>query len=52
METGKWKWSVDQWFEDKVWAKVPKEYQTPHFFFLVGLFSGALFVIILNIIFG
>ena len=49
MEINKWKWSIDQWFEDKVWTKIPKEYSTPHFFFTLGFMSGGILIFILSL---
>ena len=40
MKKRKWEWMIDQYFEDNVWSKVPKEDQSPHLFFLIGLISG------------
>lgn len=51
MKKGKWFWPTDQWFEDKVWPKVPEQYSTPHFFFLIGFGAGAILVFILTAIF-
>lgn len=44
----KWRWGVDQWFEDKVWAKVPKEHGSPHFFFLLGFMTSTVIMVILS----
>jgi len=30
----KWEHSIDEWFENKVWTKVPPKYSSPHFFLL------------------
>jgi hypothetical protein len=48
MKTQKWKWKIDQWFEEKVWTLIPKKYATPHFFFILGF----MFAFLLLIIFG
>lgn len=46
----KWNWKLDQWFEDKVWTKVPEEYSTPHMFFLFGMFSSFLVILFFSLI--
>lgn len=51
MERQKWIWPVDQWLEDKVWTKVPKEYATPHYFFLLGVLTTSVIFGILMLIF-
>lgn len=51
MEKRKWKWLVDQWFEDKVWVKVPEEYSSPHYFFVIGFLSGFILLLFLSCIF-
>lgn len=51
MKKRKWRWRVDQWFEDNVWSTFPEEDSSPHMFFLIGLLIGfllsAVFAIIL-----
>lgn len=44
----KWHWGVDQWLEDKVWAKVHKEHGSPHFFFLLGFMTSTVIMVILS----
>ena len=50
MEGQKWKWSLDQWLEDKVWVKVPKEVATPHFFFVLGFGAATILFLLIGII--
>ena len=51
MEKDKWKWKIDQYFEDKVWSKFPKRYASPHMFFMIGMFTAsALFLIVMKLI--
>lgn len=50
MTRKKWNSAVDQWFEDKVWTKVPDKHGSPHFFFLLGFMSAIVFTIILGIL--
>ena len=51
MEKRQWDHGVDQWLEDKVWTKFPKEYQSPHFFFLLGVMTSAIIFGLLMLIF-
>jgi len=46
----KWKWMVDQWLEDKIWTKVPKEHQSPHFFFLLGFVTAMIVFLLFGVI--
>jgi len=48
MKRMKWHWAFDQWLEDKVWTKIPKQYHSPHFFFVLGFITDSLiFMLIL-----
>lgn len=45
MEKIKWSRRLDQYLENNVWTQVPEKYNTPHFFFLLGvMFTIGLFV--------
>jgi hypothetical protein len=46
----KWKWVIDQWLEDKVWVNIPKEHQSPHFFFLLGFVTAIIIFTLITLI--
>ena len=50
MKKQRWDWKIDQWFEDKVWTKVPVDLATPHYFFLLGFASSIILVVLLSLI--
>ncbi len=50
MRKQKWNWAIDQWLEDRVWNKVPKEYATPHFFFVLGFVTALILFFVILIV--
>jgi hypothetical protein len=47
----KWKYKIDQYFEDKIWSRWPAEHASPHLFFLLGFSSAVVLMFLLYIIF-
>ncbi len=42
-----WNNKIDQYFEDKVWVKIPKQERTPHTMFVIGFVTALIFCVIL-----